>query len=116
MKLDADEKELLESVERGEWKSAGGGKREWPWFLGPRAHSLDSGAVPTDILRVAARVTRVRILDARLGRRLPTARRGRRRRSFQSSTFRPGTRRNSVVLCVTSVSLRALAWPAISTS
>ena len=28
MKLDNDEKELLESVERGEWKSAGGGKRE----------------------------------------------------------------------------------------
>jgi hypothetical protein len=28
MKLDADEKELLESVEQGEWKSAGGGKRE----------------------------------------------------------------------------------------
>ena len=28
IKLDADEKELLESVERGEWKSAGGGKRE----------------------------------------------------------------------------------------
>ena len=28
MKTDADEKELLESVERGEWKSAGGGKRE----------------------------------------------------------------------------------------
>ena len=27
MKLDADEKELLESVERGEWKSAGGGNR-----------------------------------------------------------------------------------------
>ena len=27
-KLDADEKELVESVERGEWKSAGGGKRE----------------------------------------------------------------------------------------
>jgi predicted DNA binding CopG/RHH family protein len=27
-KLDADEKELLESVERGDWKSAGGGKRE----------------------------------------------------------------------------------------
>ena len=27
MKIDADEKELLESVERGEWKSAGGGKR-----------------------------------------------------------------------------------------
>ncbi len=26
--MDADEKELLESVERGEWKSAGGGKRE----------------------------------------------------------------------------------------
>jgi hypothetical protein len=28
MKMDADEKELLESVERGEWRSAGGGKRE----------------------------------------------------------------------------------------
>ena len=28
MKLDADEKELLESFERGEWKSTGGGKRE----------------------------------------------------------------------------------------
>jgi hypothetical protein len=28
VKIDADEKELLESVERGEWKSAGGGKRE----------------------------------------------------------------------------------------
>ena len=27
MKIDADEKELLESAERGEWKSAGGGKR-----------------------------------------------------------------------------------------
>jgi predicted DNA binding CopG/RHH family protein len=28
MKLDADEKDLLESVEHSEWKSAGGGKRE----------------------------------------------------------------------------------------
>src|SRR5207244_8876563 len=28
MKIDADEKELLESVDRGEWKSAAGGKRE----------------------------------------------------------------------------------------
>jgi hypothetical protein len=28
MKRDADEKQLLESVERGEWKSAGSGKRE----------------------------------------------------------------------------------------
>ena len=28
MKIDADEKDLLESVERGEWKSAGGGKRQ----------------------------------------------------------------------------------------
>ena len=27
MKIDADEKELLESVKRGEWKSVGGGKR-----------------------------------------------------------------------------------------
>ena len=28
MKIDADEKELLESLERSEWKSAGGAKRE----------------------------------------------------------------------------------------
>ncbi len=28
MKIDADEKDLLASVERGEWKSAAGGKRE----------------------------------------------------------------------------------------
>ena len=28
MKLEADEKELLESVERGEWKSSRGAKRE----------------------------------------------------------------------------------------
>ena len=28
MKSDADEKELLKSVEHGEWRSAGGGKRE----------------------------------------------------------------------------------------
>ncbi len=28
MKIDADEKELLDSVERGEWKAAKGGKRE----------------------------------------------------------------------------------------
>lgn len=28
MKMDADEKELLDSVEPGEWKAAGGGKRE----------------------------------------------------------------------------------------
>jgi predicted DNA binding CopG/RHH family protein len=28
MKLDADEKELLEFIERGEWKSAAGGKRQ----------------------------------------------------------------------------------------
>ena len=28
MKLDAEEKELLDSVERGEWKSTGQGKRE----------------------------------------------------------------------------------------
>jgi predicted DNA binding CopG/RHH family protein len=27
-KLDADEKEIVESVERGEWKSAVGGKRD----------------------------------------------------------------------------------------
>lgn len=36
MRLDADEKELLESVERGEWKSAGGGKRERAITIGTR--------------------------------------------------------------------------------
>ena len=30
MKIDTDEKALLESVERGEWKSAKGGKRARP--------------------------------------------------------------------------------------
>ena len=30
MRMDAEEKELVESVERGEWKSAKGGKRERP--------------------------------------------------------------------------------------
>jgi predicted DNA binding CopG/RHH family protein len=42
MKLDADEKELLESVARAEWRSAGGGKR---------AHTvlaLRQGDVPKD--------------------------------------------------------------------
>jgi hypothetical protein len=34
MKIDGDEKELLESVECGEWKSAGGGKRERPRYSG----------------------------------------------------------------------------------
>lgn len=34
MKLDADEKELLESVERGEWTSAEGGKRERAKYSG----------------------------------------------------------------------------------
>jgi hypothetical protein len=28
MKMDAEEKDLLESVDRGEWNSARGGKRE----------------------------------------------------------------------------------------
>ena len=36
MKIDADEKKLLESVERGEWKSAGGGKRERSRFARDR--------------------------------------------------------------------------------
>ncbi len=40
MKIDADEKELLESVERGEWKSATGGKRERARYRAmPRARS-----------------------------------------------------------------------------
>ncbi len=41
MKMDADEKELLESVERGEWKSAKGGKRERARYL-----PLREGHVP----------------------------------------------------------------------
>ena len=38
MKSDADEKELLKSVERGEWRSAGGGKRE-RYRVSDTAHS-----------------------------------------------------------------------------
>jgi predicted DNA binding CopG/RHH family protein len=34
MKIDADEKELLVSVERGEWKAAASGKRERTRFSG----------------------------------------------------------------------------------
>lgn len=34
MNLDAGEKELLESVERGEWKSATGGQRERTRYVG----------------------------------------------------------------------------------
>ena len=41
MKRDADEKELLDSVERGEWKSAKGGRRE-----GARLFPLREGHVP----------------------------------------------------------------------
>jgi hypothetical protein len=36
--------------------------------------------------------------------------------SCQSSNRRPGTRPNSCVLCVTRITSRATAWPAISTS
>ena len=41
MKIDADEKARLESVERGKWKSAGGGKRERTRYC-----SLREGHVP----------------------------------------------------------------------
>ncbi len=34
MKLDADEKAILDSVERGEWRSTRGGKRERSRFAG----------------------------------------------------------------------------------
>lgn len=34
MKLDANEKEILESVERGEWRSAGGTKRHRSRYAG----------------------------------------------------------------------------------
>lgn len=34
MKLDAEEKDLLGSVERGEWKSTGAGKRERARYAG----------------------------------------------------------------------------------
>src|SRR4029077_19866425 len=40
MKIDAEEKELLESIERGEWKSAGGGKRETARFSRYAKHTV----------------------------------------------------------------------------
>ena len=64
MKIDADEKELLESVERGEWKSAGGGKRERTRYSRYAKATGDRGSrqpdhtaeLPTDILLFPARV------------------------------------------------------------
>jgi hypothetical protein len=44
MKMDADEKELLDSVERGEWKSAKGGKRERPPVLPLRESHVSQGS------------------------------------------------------------------------
>ena len=43
MKLETDEKELLESLERGEWKSAGGGKSERATLATPKPHSARTG-------------------------------------------------------------------------
>jgi hypothetical protein len=44
MKIDADEKELLESVERGEWKSAAGGSAsEHVTLASPRRRSARIG-------------------------------------------------------------------------
>lgn len=40
MKRGADEKELLDSVERGEWKSVGGGKRERARYAGSRGRRV----------------------------------------------------------------------------
>jgi hypothetical protein len=60
MKIDADEKELLESVDRGEWKSAGGGDR------GPVGRPR-----PRVVVRAESHVIRV-ILERRgEGRRFP---------------------------------------------
>ena len=44
MKMDADEKELLESVERGEWKSAKGGKRKRTQVLALRQGDVPKGS------------------------------------------------------------------------
>ena len=44
MKNDADEKERLASVERGEWKSAGGGKRERTRFSPLRQGDASQGS------------------------------------------------------------------------
>ncbi len=46
MKSDADEKKLLESVERGEWKSAGG-KRERTRFSGYAKATFKKAQEPT---------------------------------------------------------------------
>jgi hypothetical protein len=44
MKLDTDEKELLDSVERGEWKSAKGGKRERARYSPLRKSHVSQGS------------------------------------------------------------------------
>ncbi len=46
MKVDADEKELLDSVERGEWKSAKGGKRDRARVLALREDYVPQGSTP----------------------------------------------------------------------
>ena len=70
-KIEANEKELLEWVERGEWKSAGGGKRERARFsryakatfkkdrrLNIRLSSKDLEAIQKQRLRKARRISR----------------------------------------------------------
>jgi hypothetical protein len=76
MKIDADEKELLESVERGEWKSAKGGKRERTRYALPffdhhrhRSHGLRlAKGSPSTRGRARALCLRFDALTLRAGR------------------------------------------------
>ena len=50
MKIDADEKELLESVERGEWESAGAGKRERARYIASEIARGQGGSIEVSSL------------------------------------------------------------------
>lgn len=84
MKLDADEKRLLASVERGEWKSAGDRKRETSRYAGyarttlrqdrPPNIRLTSEAVATPAEPITPRLLNMRQAAAYLGCSFWTAR------------------------------------------
>jgi hypothetical protein len=84
MKLDADEKRLLASVERGEWKSSGGRKRGTSRYAGyarttlrqdrPPNVRLTSKAVATPAEPITPRLLNMRQAAAYLGCSFWTAR------------------------------------------
>jgi hypothetical protein len=84
LKLDADEKQLLASVERGEWTSTAGGKRETSRYAGfaratlrkdrPLNIRLTSKAVAAPAEPVTPRLLNMRQAAAYLGCSFSTAR------------------------------------------